>query len=67
MTPAHNLIEGYFINARVMLGPGPFVTYPGGVVHGPHGSKSGGKILTLKRTLVDPANQALLNATRPVG
>lgn len=52
---AHFVIEGDFINAGATLGPGAFVTHPKGVVHGPHGSMGGCKILTLQTAFVDPA------------
>lgn len=52
---AHYVIEGDFINAGEILGPGAFVTHPVGVVHGPHESKTGCKILTLQTAYVDPA------------
>jgi quercetin dioxygenase-like cupin family protein len=52
---AHYVIEGDFINAGVTHGPGAFVTHPAGVVHGPHKSKTGCKILTLQTAYVDPA------------
>ena len=53
---AHYVIEGDFINGGQTLGPGAFVTHPKGVVHGPHESKTGCKILTLQTAYVDPAN-----------
>ncbi len=53
---AHYVLEGDFINGGVTHGPGGFVTHPVGVVHGPHGSKTGCKILTLQTAYVDPAN-----------
>lgn len=52
---AHYVLEGDFINAGVSLGPGEFVTHPVGVVHGPHESKGGCKVLTLQTAFVDPA------------
>jgi quercetin dioxygenase-like cupin family protein len=52
---AHYVIEGDFINGGVTHGPGAFVTHPAGVVHGPHESKTGCKILTLQTAYVDPA------------
>jgi anti-sigma factor ChrR (cupin superfamily) len=52
---AHFVLEGDFINAGVSHGPGAFVTHPVGVVHGPHESKGGCKILTLQTAYVDPA------------
>ncbi len=53
---AHYVIEGDFINDGVVHGPGAFVTHPVGVVHGPHSSANGCKILTLQTAFVDPAN-----------
>ncbi len=53
---AHYVIEGDFINAGVSHGPGAFITHPAGVVHGPHGSARGCKVLTLQTAYVDPAN-----------
>ncbi|MBX9909934.1 MAG: cupin domain-containing protein [Beijerinckiaceae bacterium] len=52
---AHFVIEGDFINAGVSHGPGAFITHPKGVVHGPHESKGGCKVLTLQTAYVDPA------------
>ena len=52
---AHYVLEGDFINAGVTHGPGGFVTHPKGVVHGPHESKGGCKVLTLQTAYVDPA------------
>jgi quercetin dioxygenase-like cupin family protein len=52
---AHFVLEGDFINAGVSHGPGGFVTHPAGVVHGPHESKGGCKVLTLQTAYVDPA------------
>jgi quercetin dioxygenase-like cupin family protein len=51
---AHFVLEGDFINAGVSHGQGAFVTHPVGVVHGPHESKGGCKILTLQTAYVDP-------------
>ena len=53
---AHYVLEGDFINAGVTHAPGAFVTHSVGVVHGPHGSVNGCKILTLQSAYVDPAN-----------
>jgi len=53
---AHYVIDGDFINAGVTHGPGAFITHPVGVVHGPHASKGGCRILTLQTSYVDPAN-----------
>jgi anti-sigma factor ChrR (cupin superfamily) len=53
---AHFVLEGDFINAGVSHGPGAFITHPASVVHGPHESKGGCKILTLQTAYVDPAN-----------
>jgi quercetin dioxygenase-like cupin family protein len=52
---AHYVLEGDFINAGVTHGPGAFITHPVGVVHGPHESKDGCRILTLQTAYVDPA------------
>jgi quercetin dioxygenase-like cupin family protein len=52
---AHYVLEGDFINAGVTHGPGAFITHPKGVVHGPHASKNGCKVLTLQTSYVDPA------------
>lgn len=51
---AHFVLDGDFINAGVSHGPGGFVTHPVGVVHGPHSSVGGCKILTLQTAYVDP-------------
>lgn len=51
---AHFVLDGDFINAGVSHGPGAFVTHPAGVVHGPHGSRTGCRILTLQTAYVDP-------------
>ena len=53
---AHYVLEGDFINAGVSHGPGGFVTHPAGVVHGPHESRGGCRVLTLQTAFVDPAN-----------
>jgi quercetin dioxygenase-like cupin family protein len=52
---AHYVLEGDFINAGVTYGPGAFVTHPKGIVHGPHASRTGTKVLTLQTAYVDPA------------
>jgi quercetin dioxygenase-like cupin family protein len=52
---AHYVLDGDFINAGQVLGPGAFVTHPVGVVHGPHESRSGCRVLTLQTAYVDPA------------
>ncbi len=53
---AHYVLEGDFIDAGVTHGPGGFVTHPVGVVHGPHESITGCKILTLQTAYVNPAS-----------
>jgi len=53
---AHYVLDGDFINAGVTHGPGAFITHPVGVVHGPHESKGGCRVLTLQTSYVDPAN-----------
>ena len=52
---AHYVIEGDFINAGVVHGQGGFVTHPAGVIHGPHESVNGCKVLTMQTSFVDPA------------
>lgn len=51
---AHYVLEGDFVNAGVAHGPGAFVTHPAGVVHGPHESLGGCRVLTLQTAYVDP-------------
>ena len=53
---AHYVLEGDFINEGVEYGVGGFITHPVGVVHGPHESKNGCRILTLQTAYVNPAN-----------
>ncbi len=53
---AHYVLEGDFIDAGITYGPGAFLTHPVGVVHGPHESVHGCKILTLQTAYVDPAH-----------
>ena len=52
---AHYVIEGDFINEGITYGPGGFVTHPVGVIHGPHESKTGCRILTLQTAYVNPS------------
>jgi quercetin dioxygenase-like cupin family protein len=52
---AHYVLEGDFINGGISHAPGAFVTHPAGVVHGPHESKGGCKVLTLQTAYVDPS------------
>lgn len=52
---AHYVLEGDFINGGEVLGPGSFVTHAPGVVHGPHESRAGCRVLTLQTAYVDPA------------
>jgi anti-sigma factor ChrR (cupin superfamily) len=53
---AHFVIEGDFINDGISHAAGAFITHPVGVVHGPHSSVAGCKVLTLQTSFVDPAN-----------
>lgn len=51
---AHYVIEGDFIENGVSFGPGAFFTHGAGVVHGPHSSKGGCRVLTLQTAYVNP-------------
>ncbi len=53
---AHYVLEGDFIENGVTHLPGAFLTHAVGVVHGPHESKNGCRILTLQTAFVDPAD-----------
>ncbi len=44
----HYLLEGDLEEAGTELRPGAFLTYPAGVVHGPHESRTGAKVLTVQ-------------------
>ena len=45
---AHYVLEGTLVNDGVEFGPGGFITHGAGVVHGPHSSKEGCRVLTLQ-------------------
>jgi len=44
----HYVLEGDLIEAGETLGAGAFLTHAKGVVHGPHESKGGAKVLTVQ-------------------
>lgn len=44
----HYLLEGDLIDAGEGLRPGAFLTHAAGVVHGPHESRGGAKVLTVQ-------------------
>ena len=62
---AHYVLEGDFIENGVAYGPGAFLTHAANVVHGPHASERGCKVLTLQSAYVDPANPDF-HTTEPV-
>jgi quercetin dioxygenase-like cupin family protein len=43
----HYLLEGDLIEAGEPLAPGAILTHPAGVVHGPHESRRGARVLTV--------------------
>ena len=45
---AHYVLEGDLVNDDVELGPGAYITHGPGVVHGPHSSKGGCRVLTVQ-------------------
>jgi quercetin dioxygenase-like cupin family protein len=45
---AHYVIEGDLINDGVEFGPGGYITHGPGVVHGPHSSQHGCRVLTVQ-------------------
>jgi quercetin dioxygenase-like cupin family protein len=45
----HYVLEGDLIEAGETLGPGTFLTHAPGVVHGPHESRGGAKVLTVQQ------------------
>ena len=45
---AHYVLEGVLVNDGVEFGPGGFITHAPGVVHGPHSSKEGCRVLTIQ-------------------
>lgn len=52
---AHYVLEGDFIEDGVPYGPGAFLTHPANVIHGPHASETGCRVLTLQTAFVNPA------------
>lgn len=52
---AHYVLEGDFIENGVTHGAGAFFTHAANVVHGPHASVNGCRVLTLQSAYVDPA------------
>jgi quercetin dioxygenase-like cupin family protein len=44
----HYVLEGDLIEQGETLGPGAFLTHAAGVVHGPHESRGGAKVLTVQ-------------------
>lgn len=49
---AHYVLEGDLVDAGCSLGPGTYLTHAAGVVHGPHASIHGCKVLTIQATEV---------------
>ena len=45
---AHYVLEGDLTNAGEEFGPGGYITHGPGVVHGPHSSKNGCRVLTVQ-------------------
>lgn len=45
----HFVLEGDLVEAGEALGPGAFLTHALGVVHGPHESRGGAKVLTVQQ------------------
>ena len=45
---AHYVLEGDLTNDGVAFGPGGFITHAAGVVHGPHSSRNGCRVLTIQ-------------------
>ena len=45
----HYVLEGDLIEKGESLGPGAFLTHAPGVVHGPHESKDGARVLTVQQ------------------
>jgi quercetin dioxygenase-like cupin family protein len=44
----HFVLEGDLVDAGRSLGPGAFLTHAAGVVHGPHESQGGARVLTVQ-------------------
>ena len=45
---AHYVLEGDLTNDGQDFGPGGFITHAAGVVHGPHSSRNGCRVLTIQ-------------------
>jgi quercetin dioxygenase-like cupin family protein len=45
---AHYVLEGDLTNDGQEFGPGGFITHAAGVVHGPHSSRNGCRVLTIQ-------------------
>jgi len=45
----HYVLEGDLVEKGESLGPGAFLTHAQGVVHGPHESKGGARVLTVQQ------------------
>ncbi len=45
----HYVLEGDLVEKGESLGPGAFLTHAPGVVHGPHESKNGARVLTVQQ------------------
>ena len=45
---AHYVLEGELINDGEAFGPGGYITHGPGVVHGPHSSRDGCRVLTVQ-------------------
>jgi quercetin dioxygenase-like cupin family protein len=45
----HYVLEGDLVEKGESLGPGAFLTHAPGVVHGPHESKAGARVLTVQQ------------------
>lgn len=45
----HFVLEGDLVDGGRTLGPGAFLTHAAGVVHGPHESRGGARVLTVQQ------------------
>ncbi len=45
---AHYVLEGVLVNDGAEFGPGGYITHAAGVVHGPHSTKDGCRVLTVQ-------------------
>jgi quercetin dioxygenase-like cupin family protein len=45
----HYVLEGDLVDGGESLGPGTFLTHAAGVVHGPHESRQGARVLTVQQ------------------